>query len=139
MNKKNLKPAGFGGDSFNLSIKNVDEQKQQYFNNPTEMKSYAGDIAKILFRHFDGDIGRFRDTGLLNHTLSKYRAWVYLYPENKKKFLQRVYSEFQRMIDSGYGSEEIKPGKIKDAYLKLREIAKQFKNAKDFANFMVPN
>jgi hypothetical protein len=138
LNKNNLESQGFGQDSFNPAIKDVKEQNHKYFNNPTEMKSYAGDVAKKLYSFFEGDIGRFRDTGLLNHLLNKYKAWVYLYPENKKKFLQRVYSEFQRMLYSGYGKEDIKPGKIKDYYLKLREVAKKFKKAKDFANFMVP-
>lgn len=137
-NSKNLKPAGFGEDSYDLREVDPEKRNQKYINNPTELKSYAGEVALDFYKAVGGD------PSLLNmekvkEVLQNSRIFKYVEDKNKRAFLQRAYSEFNKMVSSGYGKEPLVPGKFRDVFKKLRAIAKEHKKASDFANYMVPH
>lgn len=138
LNRKNLKPAGFETNSTPGQIQDRNERSRIYLNHPSELKSHAGDLAKFLFRAFQGDITKFRDSAGLQEALSRSNIWKYVDASNRKKFLQRVVAEFKNLVESGYGTETIPPGPVIDPYRRLRQFAARFSTATEFANVLVP-
>jgi hypothetical protein len=117
-----------------------DYNKIHYYNSPTELKSWAGGLAQHLFRFFKGDISQFNNKEVLQQGLTSYREFLkYLTPRNKKKFMTRVYNEFQRLQEANFGKEEISEGKFIDPFQDIKEKAQEAKNVKEFIETLFPH
>lgn len=137
-NEANKDKAGFEGDSYDPSISDTSVRETNYINNPTELKSWAGNLAEKMYRKSNGNPDFFLNSDNLRAVLETDRAWKYVKSENRKSFLQRAYTEFQKMITRGGYSESLPEKPFNDSYAVLRLHAKDYKSAKAFAEAMNP-
>lgn len=74
-------------------------EEEKYFNDPSELISYAGDVAQILFFKLRDHPEIFKSSWV-EQQLKESKIYQNILPKNKKVFLIRVYKEIERLINS---------------------------------------
>lgn len=96
----NPKQPAFQRSTLQRDITDPDEQKSQYVNNPTELKSWAGNVADALWQMHGAQALQLGGAGIMSAVKEYYPTLLeYIHEPNRKEFLQRVLKALEQRVN----------------------------------------
>lgn len=87
-------------DKYRWTMQEGAEDDVQYVNNPSEMRSLAGDVADLLYGIYGHDVTQLKGVALVRSIREDAPyVWNNLEPENRRPFLQRVMKALEQRLE----------------------------------------